>query len=76
MVAHFYHDQAGHRVVVYQSTRSFPWAHGARPNADGMTWTAQLDGATLYCADEPVPSLVVGDDHQEVAMAAIELGLK
>lgn len=76
VTAHEYVDTAGHEVVVYQADRSFPEAAGAVPAPEGETWTATVDGAVLFCADRPVPSLVVGDDEKEVALAANELGLR
>jgi hypothetical protein len=30
----------------------------------------------LFCADDPVPSLVVGDDGRELALAVDRLGLR
>lgn len=76
VTAHSYQDPAGHEVVVYQADRSFPIAEGAEHTADGETWTAEVEGAVMLCADHPVPSLVVGDDRKEVALAAGELGLR
>jgi hypothetical protein len=76
VVAHSYRDPAGHRVVVYQADRTFPVAAGAEHSGDGRTWTAAADGTVLFCADRPVPSLVVGDDEREVILAAQELGLR
>jgi hypothetical protein len=74
VTAHEYVDPAGHEVVVYQADRTFPIAAGAEH--DRETWTAEVDGAVLFCADHPVPSLVVGDDRKEVALAASELRLR
>jgi hypothetical protein len=76
MVVHAYRDPAGHTVVVYQADRTFPVADGAEHSEDGRTWRAAVEGAVLFCADHPVPSLVVGDDQREVALAARELGLR
>lgn len=76
VTAHEYVDPAGHEVVVYQADRTFPVAAGAKHAANGETWTAEVDGAVLLCADHPIPSLVVGDDSKEVALAASELGLR
>lgn len=75
VVAHIYRDQAGHQVIVYQADREFPVARGARHDVTG-SWTVEVDGVVLYCADEPVPSLVIGDDSAEVALAASELRLR
>lgn len=75
-VAHSYVDPAGHEVVVYQADETFPVARGAEHSETGDTWTARAHGAVLFCADHPVPSLVIGDDQQEVALAASELGLQ
>lgn len=74
IVAHAYRDAAGHKVIVYQSDSEFPIARGARHDPTG-SWTAEIDGTVLYCADDPLPSLVIGDDAAEVALAASELGL-
>lgn len=76
VVIHIYEDDAGHRVTVYQADQTFPVARGADHGEGGVTWTAQADGILLYCSDEPVPSLVVGDDSKEVLRAAEELGLR
>jgi hypothetical protein len=76
LVVHEYADLAGHVVRVYQSNTTFPVAEGAEHDATGATWSATLDGAVLFCADRPVPSLVVGDDRAEVRLAAAELELK
>jgi hypothetical protein len=76
VVVHAYRDPAGHRVVVYQADEAFPVADGAEHGGDERTWSAAADGAVLFCADHPVPSLVVGDDRREVALAARELGLR
>jgi hypothetical protein len=76
VTAHSYADRAGHQVVVYQADKSFPVAAGAEHALSGETWTAEVEGAVLFCADHPVPSLVVGDDQKEVHMAAAELGLR
>jgi anti-sigma factor RsiW len=75
-MAHEYVDPAGHRVVVYLSDGRFPVAEGARHSADGATWSARADGVVLFCADRPVPSLLIGDDDAEVKLAASELGLR
>lgn len=76
VVAHRYEDPAGHVVVVYQADQEFPVAAGAQHDRLTETWTATLDGRHVFCADKPIPSLVVGDDAPEVAVAAQELGLK
>lgn len=76
ITAHEYLDPAGHKVVVYQADETFPLAREAEHDSDGRTWTAEVDGTVLFCADHPIPSLVVGDDAKEVALAADELGLR
>jgi Putative zinc-finger len=75
VVAHAYRDLAGHRLVLLVAGRPFPQAVGARHASSGATWTAQVDGAVLFCADHPAPSLVVGADRAEVLAAAQRLGL-
>ena len=76
VTAHEYSDAAGHKVVVYQADETFPVASGATHAANGQTWTAEIDDAVMFCADRPVPSLVIGDDRKEVTLAAAELGLE
>ena len=76
VVVHSYEDPAGHRVDVYQSSEPFPVADGAEHSIDGRTWRANSDGLMLFCADDPVPSLVVGDDGRELALAVDRLGLR
>lgn len=76
VTAHSYVDPAGHEVVVYQADTTFPIADGAEHAPGGETWTARVEGAVLFCADHPVPSLLVGDDREEVELAADELGLR
>ncbi len=76
VVVHAYRDPSGHKVVVYQAARTFPVADGAEHSGDGRTWTAATNGAVLFCADDPVPSLVVGDDEHDVIFAVRELGLR
>lgn len=76
ITAHEYSDPAGHKVVVYQADETFPVAAGAEHDGDRQTWTVEVDGAVLFCADHPIPSLVVGDDAKEVTLAADELGLR
>jgi hypothetical protein len=68
-----YRDPAGHQVVVYRSTRTFPMAAGARRH--GAIWEATADGMVMFCADRPAPSLVAGDDRGEVRLVVRLLGL-
>jgi hypothetical protein len=75
VLAHTYQDAAGHRVVLLRADRRFPEATGARPMPGGVTWIAEVDGAVVFCADRPAPSLVVGQDRAEVLLAAQRLGL-
>jgi hypothetical protein len=76
VIAHAYRDPAGHKVIVYQADSTFPVADGAEHSSDGRTWSAATDGLVFFCADDPIPSLVVGDDVREVTLAARELGLR
>lgn len=76
VIAHKYRDPAGHRVVVYQSNVTFPVAEGAEHDVGGQTWTAEVGDVVLFCADRPLPSLVIGDDDEEVTLAASKLGLR
>jgi hypothetical protein len=71
--AHRYRDSAGHQVVLYRASRTFPMAVGAE--RDGTRWEATADGTVLLCADRPAPSLLAGDDRAEVRLAARVLGL-
>lgn len=76
VTVHGYEDEAGHVVVVYQADETFPVARGAHYSSNGTTWSAEMNGASLFCADRPIPSLVIGDDRSEVMLAADELGLR
>jgi hypothetical protein len=75
VVAHAYQDAAGHRVVLLVAGHSFPQAVGARHASSGATWTAQVNGLMLFCADHPAPSLLLGADRAQVLAAAQRLGL-
>jgi anti-sigma factor RsiW len=75
VVAHTYQDPAGRSVVLLQAVRSFPQAHGASHQPPGTTWTAEVQGLALFCADHPAPSLLLGDDQSLVLAAARRLGL-
>ncbi|MGI8774122.1 MAG: hypothetical protein ACR2KQ_03750 [Actinomycetota bacterium] len=76
VIVHHYADAAGHQVAVYQSNVPFPDAAGARHSNDGRTWTALVDGTHVFCSDDPVPSLVLGNNPDEVRVAVEELGLR
>jgi len=75
VVAFVYQDPAGHRVLLLRGTRPFPQAAGARHASSGATWLARVDGAAVFCADRPAPSLLVGADQAKVLLAAERLGL-
>jgi hypothetical protein len=75
VVAHTWQDAAGHRMVLLVAGRPFPQAAGARHAPSGATWTAQVHGVVLFCADQPAPSLLLGADRAEVLAAAQRLGL-
>src|ERR671910_740635 len=75
VLAHSYQDAAGRRVVLLRAERVFPEAAGARLMPGGATWIAEVDGVVLFCADQPAPSLVMGQDRAEVLLAAQRLGL-
>jgi hypothetical protein len=76
VVAHTYRDAAGHRLVLLVAGQPFPQAVGARHASSGATWTAQVNGVVLYCADQPAPSLLLGADQTQVLAAAQRLGLR
>jgi hypothetical protein len=76
VVAHAYQDPAGHRVMLLVASRPFPQAVGARHASSGATWTAQINGVVLFCADHPAPSLLLGLDRAEVLAAVQRLGLR
>ena len=61
--------------MLLQAVRSFPQAHGASHQPPGTTWTAEVQGLALFCADRPAPSLLLGDDQSLVLAAAQRLGL-
>jgi hypothetical protein len=75
VVAHTWQDAAGHRMVLLVASRPFPQAAGAHHAPSGATWTAQVHGVVLFCADQPAPSLLLGADRAEVLAAAQRLGL-
>jgi hypothetical protein len=74
--AHYYVDQAGHEVVVYLADSEWPVALGAEHDSESHTWEAEADDLTLFCASDPDPFLIVGDDTGEVRLAAATLGLR
>lgn len=74
--AHYYVDGAGHEVIVYKAENEWPVALGARHDSESDTWEAQADDLTLFCASDPAPVLIVGDDAREVHLAAASLGLR
>ncbi len=76
VTAHTYEDQSGHVLVVYLSDDTWPVADGAEHSADAATWTAAVEGAVLYCADHPRPSMVVGEDRSQVLSLADALGFR
>lgn len=76
VTAHTYEDPSGHVLVVYLSDDTWPIAGGAEHAADADTWTADIEGAILYCADSPRPSLVVGEERSDVLSLAEALGLR
>ena len=76
LLVHEYADPAGHKVLIYQSSVSFPVADGAEHAPSDATWSARSDGVVMFCSDRPIPSLVVGDDARQVRLASEELGLK
>jgi hypothetical protein len=73
---HLYEDLAGHTVAVYQTNRTWPTAVGAAHSTDGGSWTAAIGGIRVFCVDDPVPSLVVGEDQRELSLAISELGFQ
>ncbi|MDQ3985171.1 MAG: hypothetical protein M3280_01550 [Actinomycetota bacterium] len=74
--AHYYVDGAGHEVVVYRAKDEWPVALGAEHDSESHTWEAEADDLTLFCASDPAPFLIVGDDSREVHLAAATLGLR
>ena len=75
VVAHTYQDPVGRLVVLLQAVRPFPQARGAGHQPGRAAWTAEVDGVALFCADNPTPALLLGDDQAEVLAAAQRLGL-
>lgn len=72
-IAHSYVDASGDEVVVFVADKQWPVAAGAEHDNADETWMAEKDGLVLICVDEPAPSLVVGDDIQDVELAAYTL---
>jgi hypothetical protein len=75
LVVHRYRDPAGQLVAVYRGDRAFPTARGADPGPRPRTWHSEVDGTALFCADDPFPALVIGEDRRVVDLAAGLLGL-
>jgi hypothetical protein len=59
-----------------QEVRPFPQARGASQHSRDTVWTAEVDGVALLSADNPAPSLLLGDDWAEVLATAQRLGLR
>jgi Putative zinc-finger len=73
VVAHHYLDPSGDEVVVYVTDRQWPVALGAEHDNAGEMWTAREDELVMICLNDPVPSLVVGDNIHDVQSAAYSL---
>jgi hypothetical protein len=73
VVAHHYLDPSGDEVVVYVTDRQWPVALGAEHDNAGEMWTARGDELVMICLNDPVPSLVVGDNIHDVQSAAYSL---
>jgi hypothetical protein len=73
VVAHHYLDPSGDEVVVYVTDKQWPVALGAERDHAGEMWTARGDELVMICLNDPVPSLVVGDDFHDVQSAAYSL---
>ncbi|MDQ3956356.1 MAG: zf-HC2 domain-containing protein [Actinomycetota bacterium] len=74
--SHYYVDRAGHDVVVHEAESEWPVALGAEHDSESHTWEATADDLTLFCASDPAPFLIVGDDAGAVHLAAAALGLR
>jgi hypothetical protein len=71
-----YAGSGGHRVVVISSTHSFPRADNAHAVGSGPEWIADIDGATLLCADTGGLSwLVVAGSKDEALAVGDAVGL-
>ncbi len=71
-----YADSGGHRVVLISSAQSFPRADNAHAVGAGPEWIADIDGATLLCADSGGLSwLVVAGSKDEALAVGDAVGL-
>ncbi len=71
-----YTDSRGHRVVLISSVQSFPRADNAQAVGSGPEWIAEIDGATVLCADSGGLSwLVVAGSKDEALAAGDAVGL-
>lgn len=74
---HLYADDAGRRLLVARSGQPFPDAAHVDPVDRGPSWVATVDGAVLFCADEPKSSwLAIGATREQVLAAGRALGLR
>jgi hypothetical protein len=73
VVAHHYLDPSGDEVVVYVTDKQWPVALGAEHDNAGEMWTARGDELVMICLNDPVSSLVVGDNIHDVESAAYSL---
>lgn len=65
-----YADAQGQRVVLISSTESFPRADNAQDVGSGPEWIADVDGATLLCADSGGLSWLVVAGSKDAALVA------
>ncbi|MGB0436214.1 MAG: hypothetical protein ACPGIJ_04460 [Mycobacterium sp.] len=71
-----YAGPQGHRLVLISSTESFPRAGNAQAVGSGPEWMADIDGATVLCADSHGLSwLVVAGSEDEALAAGDAVGL-
>lgn len=67
-----YADSGGHQVVLISSAESFPRADNADAVGSGPEWIAEIDGATILCADSGGLSWLVIAASKDEALAAGE----
>ena len=71
-----YAGSQGHRVVLISSAQSFPRAANAQAVGSGPEWIADVNGATVLCADSGGLSwLVVAGSRDEALAAGDAVGL-
>jgi len=75
--AYAFHDDRGHRLLLYLSDRPFPVAAGAhRSPQPECPWVASDSGVEMLCASDPKALLALSDDAALLRRVAAVLGVQ